>query len=76
MITEQNGQIIVDELRDLDEMPKGSSFILVDASFKRAIAFINPENKVHILKHFDREFGQAHLGWIPIPIYKPKDVAE
>tara|TARA_R110000772_G_scaffold4573_3_gene16351 strand:- start:578 stop:943 length:366 start_codon:yes stop_codon:yes gene_type:complete len=73
---EKDGQIIVDELRPMSDAPTDGAFIVVDSNYKRAIAMINSRNNLRMLMYLDVDFGQAHLGYMPLPIYQPNKPCE
>ncbi len=73
MIIQKDGQIIVDKLRPMSEVyTERKAFIIVDANYKRVVAMINNDKHIHMLMYLDSDFGQAYIGWIPMPIYQPK----
>lgn len=72
MIYEENGQIVVDELRPMSELPAdGTSFLmLLDGNYFIEI-FYNLDTS-----EFDSysTYNECDcIGWLPMPIYRPND---
>lgn len=73
MICEENGQIIVDELRPMSEHLMDGAYILVwhkdGEAFREAFYF---ESGFYIINGIQVHHSDL-IGWIPMPIYRPKD---
>mgnify|MGYP001230585654 CR=1 FL=1 len=65
MIHEENGQIIVDELRPMSEAPINYPIIAKYKKNERMMSVCLSADST--LKNYE--------GWIPLPIYRPKDGA-
>jgi len=65
MIIKANGQIIVDELRPMSDIPIGENILMKIKLFDGLYATVISED--------DDLYGCE--GWIPMPIYRPKDGA-
>jgi len=75
MISEENGQIIVDELRPMSEHCKDGSFILVHHKegecLREAYYF---EKGIYVIGKCEVHVHESDIiGWIPALIYRPKD---
>lgn len=72
-IQEENGQIIVDELRPMSDAKIGNECLIMidDYGFVHGYKCSN-ESDVIGKNHYFKP-GDA-VGWIPLPIYRPKDV--
>lgn len=73
MIHEENGQIIVDELRPMGEL-KAHTFVLIKLKLSGTLKV---GSKLHFIDLVniggkDTPFEECE-GWIPCPIYRPKD---
>lgn len=78
MIHEENGQIIVDDLRTMSEAPKDGTKIIALTCNK----YSKSEFLIVNYSHDDTFCTEKYLlpeftliGWIPMPIYRPKDGA-
>ena len=72
MIHEENGQIIVDELRPMSDIPDDNEVVLVCVKDDGGFQYFDNMSKDCVeMNLYDGEL----LGWIPRPIYRPKDGA-
>jgi len=76
MITEQKGQIIVNELQPMSEAPMNGIRFL--AKFKSELGL--RQTRCTYGEQVEVSYGTTHRsnceGWIPMPIYKPKKANE
>jgi len=79
MIREENGQIIVDELRPMSDAPRDSSTILIGRRDDGICTFPEMIEAFWDGQYWNScgdEFRDNELtGWLPMPIYRPKDGA-
>lgn len=74
MIREENGQIIVDELRPMSDMKENVVGFGFHSLRKEFIEIIMAEDRCVYSCEDDMNFGENDfIGWIPMPIYRPKD---
>ena len=64
MIHEENGQIIVDELRPMSDAPLKKVILVKKKSFDKLIEAVISDKTRNMFS-----------GWIPMPTYRPKDGA-
>lgn len=69
MICEENGQIIVDELRPMSEAPI-NEWILVLLNKKISPAYLKGD---YMRCNGERYSANAAKGFLPMPIYRSKD---
>ena len=78
MIHEENGQIIVDELRPMSDAPRVPVMVVSEHS-KNELVFAYramdwDRNRTWILFELPYPVHESELiGYVPMPIYRPKD---
>jgi hypothetical protein len=72
-IQEENGQIIVDELRPMSDAPKTESFLCAFADNKSKLyeGYFDSIGNIWVGENY-HDIGLIK-GWIPMPIYRTKE---
>jgi len=73
MICEENGQIIVDELRPMSDAPKDGTTFLAKHILESALEATYYESGFYETTQYTSLQDDQFIGWIPMPIYRPKD---
>ena len=74
MIYEENGQIIVNELRPMSEAPRDGTDILLMSKTRKLFNGCNYGilNDNFIIPGIGSCDSSVFIGWLPMPIYRPK----
>ena len=76
MIYEENEQIVVTELRDINEAPYGTDILLQHDSFAEMIQGIRVDDNKFEFAELRKSKHRIDIdfidGWLPMPVYKPK----
>lgn len=75
MIHEENGQIIVDELRPMSEAPRDGTSFLAKHILESSLEETYFESGLFETAQYTSLHENQFVGWIPMPIYRPKDGA-